>query len=393
MEISIKNKDLELPPPLIPSVGQGKEQMKCVSLIVPVLNEEEAIFYFYEHIQGILSRSDYEFEVIFIDDGSTDQTLACIRALHERDPRIKAIEFSRNYGKEHALAAGFEAARGDAVIPMDVDLQDPPELVHTFLQKWEEGYDTVIGVRSSRDADSWGKRKSASLFYHFFNVICGSHLVDNAGDFRLLNRKCVDALKSLPERVRFTKGMYAWIGFRQCCVPYVRPARAKGSSKWNGWKLWNFALDGITSFSSLPLRIWSYLGGLVAVIGFVYAIWLVLRTLIFGADVPGYASLMVVLLCLGGLILFSLGIIGEYLGRIFEEIKGRPLYVIRSLTGFDDCNDTNCNDKVCTGKICTDTVCTATVCSGKTCSDGVEHLLQREGVHSLSTETQEPSKQ
>ena len=222
---------------------------------------------------------------------------------------------------------------------MDVDLQDPPELVHEFLKKWAEGYDTVIGVRRKRTTDSWCKRISAALFYHFYNVVCGNHLVDNAGDFRLLDRKCIDALNSLPERVRFTKGMYAWIGFKQACVEYERPARARGKSKWNGWKLWNFALDGITSFSSLPLRIWSYLGGCVALMGFIYALCLIVRTLIYGTDVPGYASTMVVTLFLGGLILFSLGVIGEYLGRIFEEIKSRPLYIIRTTIGFK-------NDKI-----------------------------------------------
>lgn len=309
---------------------------KCVSLIVPVLNEEESISLFYERIADILKRENYTFEVIFVDDGSTDATLSCIASLNKKDPRIKAIEFSRNFGKEHALAAGLLAASGDAAIPMDVDLQDPPELVHAFLQKWEEGYDTVIGVRRKRTTDTWCKRKSASLFYRFFNKLCGDHLVDNAGDFRLLDRKCIDALNALPERVRFTKGMYAWIGFKQALVDYERPSRARGTSKWNGWKLWNFALDGITSFSSLPLRVWSYLGGCVALIGFGYAIWFVLRTLIWGIDVPGYASLMVVTLCLGGLILFSLGVIGEYLGRVFEEIKARPLYVVRSRIGFEE---------------------------------------------------------
>ena len=312
---------------------------KCVSLIVPVYNEEESIDYFYENIQTILNRKDYDFELIFVDDGSTDTTFECIKRLHTQDHRVKAIEFSRNYGKEHALAAGFSASRGDAVIPMDVDLQDPPELVHEFLNKWAEGYDTVIGVRRKRTTDSWCKRISAALFYHFYNVVCGNHLVDNAGDFRLLDRKCIDALNSLPERVRFTKGMYAWIGFKQACVEYERPARARGKSKWNGWKLWNFALDGITSFSSLPLRIWSYLGGCVALMGFIYALCLIVRTLIYGTDVPGYASTMVVTLFLGGLILFSLGVIGEYLGRIFEEIKSRPLYIIRTTIGFE-------NDKI-----------------------------------------------
>lgn len=317
----------------------GSERRKCVSLIVPVYNEEDAIDSFYEHIQTILTRTDYEFEVLFVDDGSTDGTFACLERLHKRDPRVRAVEFSRNYGKEHALAAGLKLARGDAAIPMDVDLQDPPEVVHAFLAKWEEGCDTVIGVRRRRATDSLAKRVSASLFYRFYNLVCGKHLVSNAGDFRLLDRKCITALNALTERVRFTKGLYAWIGFRQACVEYDRPPRVRGTSKWSGWKLWNLALDGITSFSSLPLRIWSYLGGCLALLGFAYALWLVLRTLVQGVDVPGYASLMVVTLCLGGLILLSLGIIGEYLGRIFEEIKGRPLYIVRSRLGFEETDE------------------------------------------------------
>ena len=305
-----------------------------ISLIVPVLNEEEAIPFFYEALQPVLADGQYEFEIIFVEDGSADRTLAVIAGLNARDRRVKGIELSRNYGKELALAAGFRAASGDAVIPMDVDLQDPPELIPAFLQKWKEGYDVVLGVRRQRRADTWFKRFTAGCFYHFFNRICGKSLVPNAGDFRLMNRAAVDALNSLPERVRFTKGIYAWIGFKQAYVEYDRPIRVAGHSKWNTWKLWNFALDGITSFSTLPLRVWSYLGACVALVGFGYAAWLVLRTLIWGVDVPGYTSLMVVSLCLGGLILVSLGVVGEYLGRIFEEVKDRPLYIERSRLGF-----------------------------------------------------------
>lgn len=309
---------------------------KLVSLIVPVLNEEEGIELFYETAcTEILGIERYDFEIVFVDDGSTDRTLEIIRKLHARDPRVHGIELSRNHGKELALSCGLKEARGDAAIPMDVDLQDPPALVRDFLEKWEAGYDTVIGVRRARGTDTRFKRVTAKLFYRFYNQICGKHVVDNAGDFRLLDRKCIDALNSMPDRVRFTKGMYGWIGFKQATVEYERPARARGTSKWNAWKLWNFALDGITSFSSLPLRVWSYIGGVIALIGFVYAAVTVFKTLIWGIDVPGYASLMVVLLCLGGLILLSLGIIGEYLGRIFEETKGRPLYFVRSRIGFD----------------------------------------------------------
>lgn len=292
--------------------------MKLLSLIVPVLNEEESIPLFYEAVQEVLRDEPYELEILFVDDGSTDKTLEIIEELHARDPRVRGISFSRNFGKELALAAGLQAARGDAVVPMDVDLQDPPALLKQFLRLWEQGYETVIGVRSRRDADSWAKRVSAGLFY------------------RLMDRVVVDALNALPERVRFTKGLYGWVGFRSAIVEYERPARVAGSSKWPGWKLWNFALDGITSFSTLPLRLWSYLGMAVALAGFSYAGYLIFKTLVWGVDVPGYASLMVVTLCLGGLILCSLGIVGEYLGRVFQEVKGRPQYVVRRRIGLGD---------------------------------------------------------
>ena len=261
--------------------------MKLLSLIVPVLNEEEAIPLFYEAVQKVLHDEPYELEILFVDDGSTDRTLEIIEALHARDPRVRAISFSRNFGKELALAAGLQAARGDAVVPMDVDLQDPPALLQQFLRLWEQGYETVIGVRSRRDADSWAKRVSAGLFYRLFNRLTKGRVVPNAGDYRLMDRVVVDALNALPERVRFTKGLYGWVGFRSAVVEYERPARVAGSSKWPGWKLWNFALDGITSFSTLPLRMWSYLGMLVALVGFFYAGYLIFKTLVWGVDVPG----------------------------------------------------------------------------------------------------------
>ena len=272
--------------------------MKLISLIVPVLNEEEAIPLFYDAVQDVLHDEPYDVEILFIDDGSTDRTLEIIEGLHARDPRVRGISFSRNFGKELALAAGLQAARGDAVVPMDVDLQDPPALLKQFLRRWEQGYEMVIGVRARRDADSWAKRVSAGLFYRLFSRLTRGRVVANAGDYRLMDRVVVDALNALPERVRFTKGLYGWVGFRSAIVAYERPARVAGSSKWPGWKLWNFALDGITSFSTLPLRLWSYLGIVVALAGFAYAGFLVFRTLVRGVEVPGYASLMVVTLCL-----------------------------------------------------------------------------------------------
>lgn len=229
--------------------------MKLISLIVPVLNEEEAIPLFYDAVQDVLHDEPYDVEILFIDDGSTDRTLEIIEGLHARDPRVRGISFSRNFGKELALAAGLQAARGDAVVPMDVDLQDPPALLKQFLRRWEQGYEMVIGVRARRDADSWAKRVSAGLFYRLFSRLTRGRVVANAGDYRLMDRVVVDALNALPERVRFTKGLYGWVGFRSAIVAYERPARVAGSSKWPGWKLWNFALDGITSFSTLRNKV------------------------------------------------------------------------------------------------------------------------------------------
>ena len=309
---------------------------RLVSLVVPVFNEEESIDLFLETVNRVLADEAYAFEFVFVNDGSRDRTINVLLAARERDARVKIVDLARNFGKEHALVAGFQVAGGEAVIPMDVDLQDPPEVVCDFLRKWEEGFEVVIGVRRQRESDTPFKRRSAGLFYKAFNAVCGCRMVPNAGDYRLMGRRALAALNALPERVRFTKGLYAWVGFPQALVYYDRPPRAAGTTKWNAWKLWNFALDGITSFSTLPLRIWSYLGMGVAAFGFLYAAFLVLRTLLFGVDSPGYASIMVTLLTLGGLILVSLGVVGEYLGRIYEEVKNRPLYVVRERHGLDE---------------------------------------------------------
>lgn len=327
---------------------------RLVSLVVPVYNEEESIALFLRTVEPVLEDEPYAFEFVFVNDGSRDRTLNELVAARERDERVKIVDLSRNFGKEHALAAGFQAARGEALIPMDVDLQDPPDVMKAFLRQWETGFEVVIGVRRQRESDTPFKRRSAGLFYKAFNTLCGCHMVPNAGDYRLMSRRAVAALNALPERVRFTKGLYAWVGFPQALVYYDRPPRAAGTTKWNAWKLWNFALDGITSFSTLPLRIWSYVGMGVAGLGFLYAAWLVIRTLLFGVDLPGYASLMVTQLTLGGLILVSLGVVGEYLGRIFEEVKGRPLYVVRARHGLDpDATETeaDADDSTCAAQI------------------------------------------
>lgn len=307
-----------------------------ISLIIPVYNEEESIDLFILTVKQLIDSIEYAFEIIFINDGSTDATLTKLIDARKSDPRIKIINFSRNFGKDTALTAGYRFAAGDAVIPMDVDLQDPPELIKDFILKWEEGYDVVLGTRSQRSSDTAFKSVTAKLFYKIFNLLSSNHIVPNAGDYRLMNRASVDALNRLPERIRFMKGLYAWVGFKQAIVTYERPPRALGKTKWTARKLWNFALDGITGFTTVPLRIWSGIGLIFAVFGFLYAIYLTLRTIFYGVDTPGYASLMVAVLVIGGMILISLGIIGEYLGRIYEEVKARPAYIIKDAIGFDD---------------------------------------------------------
>lgn len=311
----------------------GNPVEPILSLIVPVKDEETAIPIFVERVKAALSDLDdsacKSFEIVFIDDGSTDASLEEIRRIHNRDKRIRAVSLSRNFGKEAALSAGLEHARGLAVVPMDVDLQDPPEVLGVMLEKWRSGFEIVYGVRATRKHDSLVKRVTANFYYRVHNLLSADKIPQNVGDFRLLDRKVVEVMRALPERNRFMKGLFAWAGFRQTSVTYARAERTTGRTKFGYWKLWTFALDGITSGSTLPLRIWSYIGGAIALIALAYAVFIVTRTLIFGADVAGYPSLIVAVLFLGGLQLLSLGIIGEYVGRIMIEAKQRPLYVIR----------------------------------------------------------------
>lgn len=308
-----------------------------LSVVVPVKNEEAAITAFVERVSAILDgiALNQSWEILFIDDGSTDSTLAVIAAANARERRVRALSLSRNFGKEAALSAGLDHARGRAVIPMDVDMQDPPEVLPEMVAKWLDGYEMVFGVRRCRASDSFAKRLTAGLYYRAHNAVSKDKIPENAGDFRLLDRKVVEVIRKLPERNRFMKGLFAWAGFKQAAVEYDRLERATGKSKFGYWKLWTLALDGITSASTVPLRIWSYVGAFVALVAIAYSGFIAADTLVFGNPVPGYASIIVSVLFLGGIQLISLGVLGEYVGRILTETKQRPLYVVRDTIGID----------------------------------------------------------
>ncbi len=299
-----------------------------ISVVAPFYDEEPVIDQFFRQVVGVLENIGTAWEIVCVDDGSSDRTLDLLLAAARLNPAIKVLQLSRNFGKEAALTAGLEASGGDVVVLIDADLQDPPEIIGQMLDKWREGFDIVYGVRQSRSSDSLGKRVTADGFYRVFNQLTPTPLPENAGDFRLMDRRVVDRVRELPERTRFMKGLFAWVGFKSTAVAFDRPGRQAGKSAWNYWKLWNFALDGLTSFSTMPLRVWTYVGLSVSLLAFVYATFLVLRTLVAGVDLPGYASLMVVILFLGGIQLISLGVIGEYLGRVFIEVKQRPVYLV-----------------------------------------------------------------
>lgn len=307
-----------------------------LSIVVPMRNEQDSLNLFFDTTIPVLVRMGIPWEILCVNDGSSDNTLSMLLDRRRQDRRIKIVDLSRNFGKEAAMTAGLELCTGSAVVPMDADLQDPPELIPKMLEKWQTGAEVVYARRATRESDTLLKRFTALKFYGLLNALSEIPIPHNTGDFRLMDRKVVEALKRLPERTRFMKGLFAWLGFRQECVYYHRAKRVGGITKWSYWRLWNFAIEGIVSFSSLPLRIWSYLGLATALIGFCYMIYLILRTLVLGIDVPGYASLMVVLLFIGGLQLISLGILGEYLSRVFSEVKHRPLYVVRQVYGLEN---------------------------------------------------------
>ncbi len=312
-----------------PLAAHGISVMKrTVTVVVPAYNEGDAIRAFHERLAQALEPLEEAWEVLYVDDGSTDDTVSHIGGLRDEETRIGLIRLSRNFGKEIAITAGLDHAKGDAVIVMDADLQDPPELVPDLVAEWRNGWDVVYGRRSAREGDSLVKRFTAHGFYRLMRRVSDTAIPEDVGDYRLMDRRVVDALGQLRERNRFMKGLFSWVGFRQRELPYRREARHAGRSKWSYWRLWNYALDGITSFTVAPLKIATYLGLLTALGAFVYGAWIIVKTLVYGADVPGYPSLMVVILFLGGIQLIALGIIGEYLGRLFMESKQRPLYLI-----------------------------------------------------------------
>ncbi|QYA57402.1 putative glycosyltransferase family 2 protein [Hafnia phage vB_HpaM_Meifeng] len=306
-----------------------------ISLVVPVYNEEDTIHIFYEAVRSNPELKDNDFEIIFINDGSKDSTEAIIKSIAIADPLVKAISFTRNFGKEAALFAGLESSTGDAVIPIDVDLQHPIEVIPKLIEKWKNGADVVLAKSTERYTDGFLKRKTTSWFYRFHNKISNPKIEENAGDFRLMSRETVNNIISLPERNLFMKGVFAWVGGNVEVVEYTQAQRSAGKSKFNGWKLWNLALEGITSFSTLPLRIWTYIGLTVSALSFIYAAWMIIDKLLWGNPVPGYPSLMITILFLGGVQLIGIGVLGEYIGRIYIETKGRPRFLIKKSSNGD----------------------------------------------------------
>ncbi len=304
-----------------------------LSIIAPAYNEQENIKNFYTIIKPILDKCSKTWEIIFINDGSKDKTLEILKELNQIDERVKIISFSRNFGKEIALTAGLDYANSDISIPIDTDLQDPPELIFEMIKYWQDGYDIVYAKRKVREGETFMKLFSASMFYKLIGKMSPTYIPENVGDFRLLNKKVVLEIRKLKEKTRFMKGIFSWVGFKSKEILFERKKRDAGVSKFNFWKLWNFAIDGITSFSMFPLRIFLYSGFFIMLFSFLYAIFIIFKTLYFGSDLAGYPSLMVTILFFGGMNMFAIGVIGEYIGRVYEEVKNRPLYVVEELYG------------------------------------------------------------
>lgn len=310
------------------ALPQDTRSLPEITVVIPVLNEEKNLGPLADRLIPMLDGISPSWNVLFVDDGSTDRTLAGLRELHARDARIGAISLSRNFGKEIAIAAGLRHADGRAVIIMDADLQHPPEMLEEFLKYWRQGYQVVYGQRRDRQTDSFLHRTFARSFYRIFNALVRTDIPEGAGDFRLLDRAAVDAMNQLGETSRFNKGLYSWIGFKSIGVPFDVAERVHGTSKWSFRKLLRFAIDGLTSFSTLPLRVWSLLGLAISVFAFLAAVYFVVETLVFGNEAKGFPSLIVSMMLLSGVQLISLGVIGEYLGRVYEEVKRRPLFIV-----------------------------------------------------------------
>ncbi|WP_411993329.1 glycosyltransferase family 2 protein [Agarivorans sp. DSG3-1] len=299
-----------------------------ISIICPCYNEQDTVALFIDTMLPELDKTQLSYEVIFVNDGSRDQTLSKLKSLQTVHSGIRVINLARNFGKEAALTAGIDLSKGEVIVPIDVDLQDPPELIHDFIREWNNGYDVVVAKRIDRTSDSFAKKLSAELFYKFHNKISHVKIPENVGDYRLMTRRVVSAIQQMPENQRFMKGIFSWVGFKTKIVEYKRDPRAAGETSFNGWKLWNLALEGITSFSTAPLRIWLYIGCLISFLAFIYGSLIVVKTLIYGIDDPGYASIITIILFLGGIQLIGLGVMGEYIGRLFMESKRRPIYIV-----------------------------------------------------------------
>lgn len=303
--------------------------MKKISILIPAYNEQEVLKPLYNRLKKLAENNqDYNFEFMFINDGSHDKTIEIIKDYAQKDKRVAYVDLSRNFGKEIAMAAGFDYVTGDATVIIDADLQDPPELIPQMIKYWEKGYDDVYAKRNSRKGETWLKKNSSKAYYQILQKSTNIPIQIDTGDFRLLDRRCIEALKEIRESQRYTKGMFSWIGYKKKEITYDRDPRVAGTTKWNYRKLINFAIDGITSFTTTPLRISSVLGFIVSIIAFIFIVVIITKTILFGDNVAGYPSLMAVILFLGGLQLLSLGIIGEYIGRIFIETKKRPLYLV-----------------------------------------------------------------
>ncbi len=311
--------------------------MKKVSILIPAYNEEASLPLLYPELVKLMDDSDfvgkYEWEVLFVNDGSRDKTLAVLRDLRSQDPRINYVDLSRNFGKENAMLAGFDYVTGDCMVIMDADLQDPPYLIKDMLAKWEEGYDDVYAKRTSRGEESWLRKQFSLLFYWVLSKTTRMETLSNVGDFRLLDRRCIEALKELRETERYTKGLFCWVGYKKACIEFERGDRQAGESAWNFFSLFKLAVNGIVSFTTFPLRIATIFGILISIVAFIYMLFIIVKTLIYGDPVAGFPTLICVILFLGGLQLLSIGVIGEYVARIFNETKGRPVYFVREYNG------------------------------------------------------------